>query len=770
MVVSSQSRSSRNPAQVSSPSAAVAGIAVPRLAFRAALSRYKGSRLAAIRLAQGAAPNGPRIRPSGNAQEITEHLDEPAAVEALVARLPAGSRLAITLFALCDSSSFSLAGLTHALGILGADPKTAILKLLELGLVAIEPGAGPGGVEDFQEFLDRGVPTQARLRVHPAVPQAVRTAQPAPKLPSAAGPISQVRESDGLEAILRLAALWQRVGAEPLRQTRHGTLYKRDRDRLTDDPVLAGPIADAQSPIPDSALLWLALAVQVGLVEPEAAGLRLLAAGPEYWIDNAVHLPHMIATGWLALGSWHELEGELTAEHLADTAVLYLRPALLLWLSTLAESEWVALDDLSEFLTALSPAWARVSVLDLPAGSVAPPGRGVPPRGRARNRVDGGHSAHGPSVLELILLGAAYSLGLVRVAEAGTSRRRVVQLSPLGRYCLALGPAPPPRATVEQFLFVQPNFEVIAYRQGLTPQLVGRLSQFAWWHQLDAALGLRLSRESIVHGLERGLTPEAMLETLKRHSARALPPGVIDAVTNWATRRERVTYYAAATLIEFGSTRERDSALESWPDDRGGAPLGVADRFVLVDDERAVPFDRLRLTSSRDYRRKAEVCVTVESDGVSLTLDPARADLTVDAELSRFADLQATPQPASAAAPDRAPRRFVASPASLRRAMSHGMSPTQLTEWFQRRTGGPISAAMKLLLLSRLSRVPPLKVARRAILNLPSAELVDGLLQHPATSPFLGERLGPACVAIPDEHLAPLQQALNELGIHLELG
>ena len=64
-------------------------------------------------------------------------------------------------------------------------------------------------------------------------------------LPRPAGPVSQVRESDGLEPILRLGALWQRVGAEPLRQTQQGTLYKRDRDRLAEDPVLAGPIADA---------------------------------------------------------------------------------------------------------------------------------------------------------------------------------------------------------------------------------------------------------------------------------------------------------------------------------------------------------------------------------------------------------------------------------------------------------------------------------------------------------------------------------------------
>ncbi len=68
-------------------------------------------------------------------------------------------------------------------------------------------------------------------------------------------------------------------------------------------------------------------------------------------------------------------------------------------------------------------------------------------------------------------------------------------------------------------------------------------------------------------GLEGGLTPESMIETLARHTQRPLPAGVVDAVRTWATRRERVTYYAAATLIEFGSAAERDQALETWPRD-----------------------------------------------------------------------------------------------------------------------------------------------------------------------------------------------------------
>src|ERR1700678_4553743 len=101
MSAASQSLSSQNRAEGRAAQPRVltepAG-AEPRLAFRTALSRYKGPRLAAIRLAQGAAPGGVRIRPLGNADEITEHLDQPAAVDALVARLDTGSRMALGLF------------------------------------------------------------------------------------------------------------------------------------------------------------------------------------------------------------------------------------------------------------------------------------------------------------------------------------------------------------------------------------------------------------------------------------------------------------------------------------------------------------------------------------------------------------------------------------------------------------------------------------------------------------------------------------------------
>ncbi len=251
---------------------------------------------------------------------------------------------------------------------------------------------------------------------------------------------------------------------------------------------------------------------------------------------------------------------------------------------------------------------------------------------------------------------------------------------------------------------------------------------------------------------------------------------MVDALRTWATHRERVTYYAAATLIEFSSSGERDLALESWPrDDDGGQgepPVAVADRFLLVEDERAIPFERFRMAGSRDYRRAAEVCVAVEPEGVSMALDPARSDLLVNAELGRFADELFSPRPAHGRPGEPAQRRFVVTVASVRRGLDRGLTPQDLADWYARRTGGDIPPAVRLLLASSSSgsgsRVPPLQAVRMLVLSLPDAGLLDGLLQHPAIRPWLGERLGPTAVVISDDHLEPLRKVLEELGIDLD--
>ena len=789
----------------------------PLVAFRAALKRYDAGRLVEIHAATGGADLGGKATRLPDV--IADRLAELRAADRLVAVLPPGSRLALGLFALAEATTWPAAGMALSLRCLGVDPTPAIRRLIEVGLVAVRVADGFDVVHDFDQALGPQR-FQTTLLAHPSglnaartvlplarrqvevepepepepepVPETVLDPDPAPdaeplsdepvletaaaepvepiepiepiesppppepvyeELLAEAEAVRQIRESDGLEPILRLAAAWQRIDEGAIRQTQQGTYFKRDRERLEDDLVLAGPIADAIEPLPDMPLLWVAMARAVGLVLAETGTDRLVAAAADFWGDNAVHLPQMVATRWLALRDWHEQLGMRQEAGPNDLSIPFLRAPALLWLATREESAWVALDDLAALWDNLAPGWDRPLLSD--SGPLQTP-RGV-------------------EVLAAILLGPAYQLGLVRTAEEITTGRRVVQLTPLGRYALALGSPPPPRATFDHFLLAQPNFEMIAYRQGLTPRLIGQFSRFARWSQVGAALELKLTPDSVYRGLEGGLTTQAMLDRLTRHSARPLPVGVAEAMRTWADRRDRVTYFASTTLVEFATGADLEAALKIWPAPAAGrvAPSRISERLLLVEDESVIPFTRFRMVGSRDYRRPPETCVDVDGDGVTLSLDLGRSDLLVDAELARFADEIASPRRGG---PDSAgsisPRRwFEVSPKSLARAAGNGMTITQMARWFEQRTGEAVPAAVRLLLHAADPQVAPLATARPVVMTTPTPELLDGLLQHPATGAYLDDRLGPTTVVIPDDAVADLRAALATLGLTLgEIG
>ena len=713
----------------------------PLIAYRAALKRYEGGRLAEIHASLGGADLGGKATRLPDA--IADRLSEIRVADRMVNALPHGAKVALGLFALTETPGWPASGMALALTCLGVEPDPALRRLLELGLVAARVGESFDAVYDYERVVGVQI-AQTTLLAHPSVLNAARTVLPEVDGPPEAGPVRQARESDGLEAVLRLAAVWQRIEEGPIRQTQQGTFFKRDRERLEDDPVLAGPITDALEPLPDMALLWIALARSVGLVVPEPGSDRLVAAPADYWGENAVHLPQMIATRWLALRDWHEQVGMRSEASPVDLAIPFVRASVLLWLAKIPEEAWMTLADLDEHLDRLAPYWDRPLLSD-------------PLKARA--------SAAGET-LAAILLGPAYQLGLVRTAEETPSGRRVVQLTPLGRYSLALGPPPPPRETFDHFLFVQPNFEVIAYRQGLTPTLIGQFSRFARWSQVGAALELKLTPDSIYRGLEGGLSTDAMLDRLGKHSSRPLPPGVAEALRTWASRRDRVTYHASSTLIEFANADDLEAALKLFPTSGRVAPARISDRLLLVEDEASIPFSKFRMAGSRDYRRPAETCVDVEPDGVTLALDLGRSDLLVDAELARFADEKAVrSRPDGSSSPRRS---FTVTPGSLARAAENGMTVAQMARWFTQRTGGELPSSIRLLLHAATPGVEPFPTRRPIVLTVPSPDLLDGLMQHPSTGPHLGDRLGPTTAIIPDDDLEPLGQALRDLGRSLD--
>ena len=47
-----------------------------------------------------------------------------------------------------------------------------------------------------------------------------------------------------------------------------------------------------------------------------------------------------------------------------------------------------------------------------------------------------------------------------------------------------------------------------------------------------------------------GQTFETIRLTLEQHGTRAVPPAVLDSLRTWANKRERITVFPSATLLE----------------------------------------------------------------------------------------------------------------------------------------------------------------------------------------------------------------------------
>jgi hypothetical protein len=231
-----------------------------------------------------------------------------------------------------------------------------------------------------------------------------------------------------------------------------------------------------------------------------------------------------------------------------------------------------------------------------------------------------------------------------------------------------------------------------------------------------------------------------------------VPATVLDSLRTWSDKRERITVYPSATLLEFASAAELDEAMA-----RGLSGIRVSDRLAVVISEEAIDFRHFRLTGTRDYALPPEQCVTVAPDGITLTVDVARSDLLLETELPRFAEQPRTGTDGR--------RIYRLTPASLAAARTGGMTVPILEAWFQQRTGQSLSPAARLLLGG--AQGPPPRLQHHLVLHVASEEIADGLMQWPETRALIAERLGPTALAIAEADVAPLRERLRETGIEL---
>lgn len=693
-------------------------------AVRRTLSRYDE-----VLLRQVA---GQLVRPRGHwpADDLLERslatLANAAVIDRRLRDLHPGPRRLLALIAHSRQPCWPLGSVVELAVALGhADGLEAVQALLDAGLAyPVLPAEGTGRLKSFEQWLGTAGGPGPSVFADPCVTaRALGEDLGLPPCPGAVAEARSVHESDGLEWPLRLAIVWQGLSTAPFRRTQQGGLFKRDYDRLTQDPVLGKPPAESLAELPDPALLTLALAQAEGVAQ-ESQG-ELVAGGlPAVWEEG---LPATLLSLWAALPTltdWTPVG--VRREGIGNPYPAACLLAMLL-LTRLPEASWARPSALEEWVLQHHPFWAGV-----PGNKPWPPGS---------------------TGIAAFLLGLAHPLRLVQAARDADDEY-VVRLSPLGRWVLGLGELPAAPPAFVQTLLVQPNLEVVVYRQGLTPSLIARLSRFATWKALGAACTLQLQPERVYRGMESGLTFEEIQRTLDQHGMRPTPTAVIESLRTWANKRERITVYPAAALFEFASADDLTEALA-----RGLPAVRLSERLAVVSSEAGVDFRHFRLSGTRDYALPPERCVEVEPDGVTLAVDVARSDLLLETELQRFAEpldgVGVTGR-----------RRYRLTPASLAAGRGTGLNANVLDAWFRQRTGSSLSAAARLLLTG--ADAPPVAVRRQLVLHVASEELADGLQQWPQTRSLVGERLGATTLAIAEDDLPELRQRLEALGVRVE--
>jgi hypothetical protein len=646
-----------------------------------------------------------RIREAmGNAPVIDRRLkDLPQACVRLLGAIDVSGRPGWKIGRLMEM----LATLGHAEGL------APVQKLLEEGLLfPVDPPAD-SRVRQFNYWFSNGAAQETRLFAHPQVTRRARLWDLGlPELPPAEPARGDAREADGLEWPIRLAVVWQQVDESPLRRTMQKDFFKRDLQRLRTDPILAATFADHVADIPDAGALAVAWAIELALLQSQDVELRAGAFSDD-WTSGLSGLIERLWQALLDVDTWDPINGwNIAAEATNPFPSVY--PMVLALMARQPDKAWVSVSDIESWLVLRHPFWGGVN--------------------------------SDPGWCNALIAGLFYHLKLVQVSFA-QDQQILVRLSPLGRK-LSAGDRPVPEAPpFPQTLIVQPNCEMIVFRQGLTPGLLADLTRLARWKSIGTACQMELNAERVYRGLESGLDLDEVLNLLQRHGMRPMPDNVVDALRTWAGKRERIVVYDQVALIEFATAADLVEAQK-----RGLITHRLTDRLGLVRNEDSLDYRQFRLTGTRDYGSKPEQCLHVADDGLTLTVDASRSDLLLETEL----------QGVTESVDSTADRRvFRLTRASLRKALENGQSLESLNEWMMQRAGQPLSPAARLLAASDGS--VGLQLETCLVLHVPSSELADGLLQWPESRGLIKDRLGPMALVIAEADVSKLQQVLSEI-------
>lgn len=649
-------------------------------------------------------------------------LSNVALIDRRLKDLPESSRKLLAAVGLSRQPIWRVGELLGLLAILNhVEGMTPILRLVESGLAHPVVGATSPPLKQFEDWLGASGMTSARLMIHPSVSERLQSDDLGmPSLASQKIEATATPEEDGFEWLIRVAVASQIVGDGSVRLTQQGTLFKRDIQRFQSDARLASPFVAHTVELPDSGLLALEWAIATGLLDNDGSELRS-HNDPDMWKRTLAQSLVALWRAFFTIERWSPHDGYRTAEETNDFASIALGSFLLL--RAIPAKDWMQAETAGEYLLERHPSWIAL----------------------LRNKREAA-----VQWLKALWLGAGVPLRLIEATQIDGGWW--FRLGDLGRHLLRGGPLPNLSHEFRQTLVMQPNGELVVFRQGLTPALIGALTRFANWKTIGSACTMELTAESVYRGLETGLMLGDIQRLLEQHGTRSIPANVVDSLQRWSSKRERITVYSSATLLEFTSADDLEAAFS-----RGLVVTKITDRIGLAASGEEIDYRHFRLLGNRDYEARPQKCVTFDADGVTFTVDATQSDLLLEAELSRLADPLPHDSPGQ--------RRYALTPDTLRRVREQGWTISELEQWALDRSESPLSSSARLLFSGSGGTAGAYR--KRLVVTLPSAIVTDGIEQWPPVSALVEERLGPRMIAVAEEKLPLLIERLHNIGVDL---
>jgi len=242
-------------------------------------------------------------------------------------------------------------------------------------------------------------------------------------------------------------------------------------------------------------------------------------------------------------------------------------------------------------------------------------------------------------------------------------------------------------------LVVQPNYELIVLDATTNLATLSRLDDFAERLTLDRAATYRLTRDSLVRGLDKGLAGADLLDFLERESRAPVPQNVRYSVEEWVRAFERIHVRRGAHLL----VAETSSELDRWfADEQIGKLLGerLSPTVALARSVRRETLESLLTKRGHeprtvDYQRPRSGSVRVVQPDI-IDLDRRRDEPYVRYRLGQFAS-------AESVAPGHDKHlRFRISAESIQRSVNLGSPAQSIITYLEGISGGVLPAEMKL--------------------------------------------------------------------------